>query len=96
MSEMSSPVRRCSAKRNGDKLILTVHGRDALSLLDGIEVVFNNGVHEQTEQSADGIRDGRDETFVLDLPFSRVADATSVEVTLYDAVGNAATKRLRW
>ncbi len=85
-----------SAKHDGDKLILTVHGRDALSLLDGIEVVFNNGVHEQTEQSADGIRDGRDETFVFDLPFSRVADATSVEVTLYDAVGNAATKRLRW
>ena len=85
-----------SAKTVGGKLLVTVRGRDALSLVDGIEVIFNNGVQEQTEQSADGIRDGRTETFVIELPFSRVADATSVEVTLYDAAGNTVTKRLVW
>jgi hypothetical protein len=85
-----------SAQRSGERLIIKLRGRDALSLLDGIEAVFNNGLREQTEQSADGIRDGRDETFVLDLPFSAFASASAVEVTLYDAAGNTATKRLTW
>jgi hypothetical protein len=85
-----------TARRDGARLLITVRGRDALSLLDGIEAVFNSGVHEQTEQSADGIRDARTETFVIEVPFSRVADATSVEVTLYDAAGNTTTKRLVW
>jgi hypothetical protein len=85
-----------TARREGDKLIVTIHGRDALSLLDGIEATFNNGVHETSEQPADGIRDGREETFTLELPFARIANATSVEVSLYDSAGNAATRRLNW
>ncbi|MEO6002415.1 MAG: hypothetical protein ABIZ04_11760 [Opitutus sp.] len=85
-----------SAKRDGDRLIITVHGRDALSLLDGIEAVFNNSLHEQTEEAADGVRDSREETFIISVPFSRVADATSAEVILYDATGNTTTKRLTW
>lgn len=85
-----------TAKREGDTLVVTVHGRDALSLLDGIEVNFNNGAHEQTEQPVDGIRDSREETFRIELPLPRVAGATSVEVTLYDAVGNSASQRLSW
>jgi hypothetical protein len=83
-------------ERTSDRLTLRVHGRDALSLLDGIEAVFNNGVHEQTEQPVDGIRDSRDETFVLELPLARVAGANAVELQLYDAVGNSATRRLSW
>lgn len=86
----------CTAKRAGDKVVITVHGRDALSLLDGIEVLFNNGVRETLEQPIDGIRDGREETFVMEIPLPRVANATSVEVTLYDAAGNGSTKRLSW
>jgi hypothetical protein len=86
----------CSAKRTSDKVVLTVHGRDNLSLLEGIEVLFNNGVHETLEQPVDGIRDGREETFLMELPFSRVANANSVEITLYDTAGNGATKRLTW
>ena len=31
-----------------------------------------------------------------DLPHAKVANATSVEVTLYDTAGNGATKRLTW
>jgi hypothetical protein len=85
-----------TAKRDRDNIVVTVHGRDALSLLDGIDATFNNGDHEQTEQPADGIRDGREETFVLEIPLARAAGATSVEVTLYDASGNTATKRLTW
>jgi hypothetical protein len=85
-----------SAKRDGDKLVISVHGRDALSLLDGIEAVFNNGTHEETQQPDDGIRDSREETFTLEFPVARMADATDVQVTLYDAVGNATSKRLTW
>jgi len=86
----------CTAKRAGDKIAINVHGRDALSLLDGIEVVFNNGVRETLDQPVDGIRDGREETFALEIPLARVANATSVEITLYDAIGNGVTKRLSW
>ncbi|MEO6568286.1 MAG: hypothetical protein ABIO94_05945, partial [Opitutaceae bacterium] len=86
----------CTAKRTGDKVVVTVRGRDGLSLLDGIEVLFNNGVHETLEQPVDGIRDGREETFSMEIPQGRVANATSVEVTLYDAAGNGSTKRLTW
>jgi len=89
-------ILEANAKREGTQLRITVQGRDALSLLEGVEAVFNNGQHEQTEQPLDGIRDGRSETFVLDVPISRVADASSVEVILYDATGNTRTKRLQW
>ncbi len=80
--------------RRGGAVHVEVHGRDALSLLDGIDLIFNNGVHETVEQPVDGIRDSREETFALDLPVDRAAGATSVEVTLYDAAGNGATRRL--
>ena len=77
-------------------MTITVLGRDQLSLLDGIEVVFNNNVRETIEQPADGIRDGREETFTFEVPLARVSNATSVEVTLYDAAGNGTAKRLSW
>ena len=75
-------------------VVVTIRGRDALSLLDSAEFTLNNGAHEIVEQPADGILDGRQETFVLELPEARAAGATSVEVTLYDAAGNGATRRL--
>lgn len=73
---------------------VSVEGLDTLSLLDGIEVIFNNGTREHTEQPVDGIRDGRAETFVIEVPVERVANATAVEITLYDANGNTAVRRL--
>ncbi|HUR56559.1 MAG TPA: hypothetical protein VM029_02540, partial [Opitutaceae bacterium] len=85
-----------TARRGSDSLVVTVRGRDKLSLLDGIEIVFNNGVRETVEQPADGVRDGREETFSLEVPLARVSNATSLEVTLYDAGGNSAAKRLSW
>ena len=85
-----------TARREGDSVIIAVRGRDALSLVQGIEVLFNNGVREVLEQPEDGVRDSREETFILDVPATRVSNATSVEVILYDAAGNGASRRLTW
>ncbi len=85
-----------SARREGDRIIISITGRDALSLLDGIEVIFNNGVREVVEQPDDGIRDSRQEKFTLEIPVARVSNATSAEVTLYDSAGNGTPKRLSW
>jgi hypothetical protein len=87
-------ILEASARRSGAEIVVTMHGRDALSLLDGIEVVFNNGIREAVEQPVDGIRDGREETFVLEEPEAKAAGATAVDVTLYDSAGNGATRRL--
>ncbi len=73
---------------------VSIEGLDTLSLLDGLEIIFNNGTREHTEQPLDGIRDGRAETFVIELPIERVTNATAVEITLYDAAGNTAVRRL--
>lgn len=83
-----------TAQRSADRVRVTVRGRDVLSLLEGIEIVFNNGVRESVEQPADGVRDGREETFTLEIPLARVSNATSLEVTLYDLAGNGAARRL--
>lgn len=87
-------ILEATARRDGDHVTITVHGRDALSLLGGLEATFNNGAHAQTEQPLDGIRDGREETFVVEVPLPATAGATSVEVGLYDAAGNTATRRI--
>jgi hypothetical protein len=87
-------IEEASVRREAGTLVVTLRGKDALSLLDSAEFTFNNGAHQIVEQPADGILDGREETFVLDIPLSQVAGATSVEVTLYDSSGNSATRRL--
>lgn len=73
---------------------ITVEGRDALSLLEGAEFNLNNGVKESVSHPADGILDGREEKFILELPTARAAGATSVEILLYDAAGNSTSVRL--
>jgi hypothetical protein len=85
-----------TVRRDGEQIVVTVHGRDALSLLEGLEGNFNNGLHEQTDQPRDGIRDSREETFTLEIPLAKAAGATSVEILLYDAAGNSASRRLTW
>lgn len=80
--------------RTGDTWRLEVRGHDALSLLDSIEATFNNGFHQTQDQPVDGIRDSRDETFALEIPAGKLTEATSVEITLYDAAGNGTTRRL--
>lgn len=75
-------------------LMVTVLGRDQRSLLAGIELVFNNGLKEVIEQPADGILDGHEETFTAEFLLQRIAGATSVEILLYDALGNSAGRRL--
>ncbi|HTX64572.1 MAG TPA: hypothetical protein VMD31_02260 [Opitutaceae bacterium] len=83
-----------AVRREDGKLIVTVHGRDALSLLDGAEFDFNNGYRELVLHPVDGILDGRDETFELRTPLQNVTGATSVEIHLADQPGNTATKRM--
>ena len=87
-------IEEAAVSREAGKVIVTVRGRDALSLLDSAEFTFNNGFHEIVEQPTSGILDGREETFVLEAPAERLSGATSVEVTLYDSAGNGATRRL--
>ena len=53
-------------------------------------------MRETVEQPADGVRDGREETFVLELPLARLSNATSLEVTLSDLAGNSVARRLTW
>ncbi len=83
-----------SVQRNDGLLLISVEGRDALSLLEGAEYVLNNGVHETVTHPADGILDSKQERFVLELPEARAAGATSVQVLLYDSAGNASSTRL--
>jgi len=83
-----------AVRREAGNLIVTVHGRDALSLLDGAEFDFNNGYRELVLHPVDGILDGREETFELHTPLQNVTGATAVEIHLADQPGNTATKRL--
>jgi hypothetical protein len=83
-----------SVRKDGSNIIVTVHGRDALSLLDGAEFVFNNGYRKTVEHPVDGINDGREETYELPCPVAKVVGATSVEIRLSDEAGNTAARRL--
>ncbi len=92
----SPEIVSANAVRTGDSVTVSVRGRDKLSLLEGVELRFNNGFVQTVEQPADGIRDGREETFVLEIPMSKLAPATNVEAVLYDSAGNSTARRLAW
>jgi hypothetical protein len=81
-------------KRTDGQLLISVDGRDTLSLLEGVEYILNNGMHETVMHPADGILDGHQETFVAEIPEARAAGATSVEIILYDQAGNSSSVRL--
>jgi len=81
-------------KRSNGALFITASGRDALSLLEGIEVVLNNGTRDVMLHPVDSLLDGREETFTVEFPEARTAGATSVEIILYDQAGNASSTRL--
>ncbi len=83
-----------TVERRDGRLILSVEGRDALSLLEGAEFVLNNGTRESVEHPADGLLDSRAEKFVAEIPEPKATGATSVEIILYDQTGNNASKRL--
>ena len=83
-----------AARRNGADLVVSVRGRDALSLLAGAEFVFNNGWRESVEHPVDAINDGREESYETEVAGAKVAGATAVEIHLYDQSGNAAVRRL--
>ena len=81
-------------KRTNGSLLITVSGRDELSLLEGIEVVLNNGTRDIMLHPADGLLDGRGETFIAEFSDAKTSGATSAEVILYDQSGNATSRRL--
>ena len=83
-----------SVSRSNGLVLISVDGRDALSLLEGAEFALNNGTHETVTHPADGILDGREERFTAEIPEARAAGATSVEILLYDAAGNSSSIRL--
>lgn len=83
-----------SIQRIDGKLVITVTGRDARSLLEGAEFVLNNGAREAVTHPADGIRDGREEKFSAEFPDAKASGATSVEILLYDEPGNSTSVRL--
>lgn len=80
--------------RSEGRWMISVGGRDALSLLEGAEFVLNNGTHETVVHPADGILDSREETFIAEIPEAKAAGATSVEILLYDRAGNTASIRV--
>lgn len=80
--------------RADGRLQVTVSGRDALTLLEGAEFILNNGVREAVEHPVDGLLDGREESFRAEFPEARAAGATSVEIILYDEIGNASSTRV--
>lgn len=83
-----------SAIRDGAHWRIAIEARDAMSLLQGAEFMLNNGLRVALEQPADGVLDGLRETFIAEIPEARAAGATSVEIVLYDAVGNSVARRL--
>ncbi len=83
-----------TVQRANGLVTVTVHAKDALSQLAGVEFTLNNGLKETIEHPVDGILDGRDETFVLELPADKAAGATSIEVVVYDHADNSAAQRL--
>lgn len=89
----SPTIAELTATRESDGIKIAVTGRDALSLLEGADFIFNNGYREAVTQPADGIRDSQTETFILQIPSTKLSSATSVEVILYDAVGNNTARR---
>ncbi len=93
--DRTPPVLAAPVVARADGLLrITVSGRDALSLLEGAEFSLNNGLKSAVTHPADGILDGREETFVAEIPEAQAAGATSVEVILYDRAGNAASTRV--
>lgn len=87
-------ITRTEVSRTGTALQVAVTGRDALSLLEGAQFNFNHGLKETVSHPADGIRDGREETFTAEIPLAKAAGATSVEVILFDQSGNALSARV--
>lgn len=83
-----------SVAKEGDQLRVSVHAKDALSLLAGVEVNLNNGFKTSAEQPVDGILDSREETFHVDMPLAATSGSTAMEVIVYDNLGNSSAQRL--
>lgn len=80
---------------DASNLVVTVRARDAFSLLAGVEFALNNGHKGTVEHPLDGILDGREETFLIEISAAQAAGATTIELVVYDALGNSTARRLK-
>jgi len=80
--------------RHGANVIASIRARDQLSLLRGAEFNLNSGVNYAVENPTDGILDGREETFSLELTPAQLGSATAIEIVVLDQNGNSAARRL--
>jgi hypothetical protein len=71
-----------------------IRARDQLSLLRGAEFNLNSGANYAVENPVDGILDGREESFTIELTAVELGSATSVEIVILDQNGNSAARRL--
>jgi hypothetical protein len=83
-----------TASRQGSGWRIMVHARDQLSLLRGVELKFNNGAGFDLEHPVDGILDGQEETFAIELSGPQLDGSTSVEVAVLDEAGNSSARRI--
>jgi hypothetical protein len=95
MIDRTPPVLTKPEITRADGLLrVAISGKDALSLLEGAEFTLNNGYQTSVAQPVDGILDSKEEKFVAEIPEAKAAGATSIEITLYDHAGNAASTRV--
>lgn len=91
-----SPPEILATSVSSDAASISIHvsGRDRWSLLRGARAVLNNGVEAETILPEDGILDGREESFVIEIPRPAATGATNAEVMLVDQSGNRTTQRI--
>ena len=83
-----------TVERNGNVVAARIRARDQLSLLRGAEFNLNSGANYAVENPVDGILDGREESFTIELTPVELGGATSVEIVILDQNGNSAARRL--
>lgn len=86
-------IREVTQRASGKGLCLVITGVDERSLLAGIELIFNNGYHEEFAQTQDGILDSLTEAFEAVVPRTTLTGATTVEIYISDIAGNVAVRR---
>ncbi|MDA7916812.1 hypothetical protein N9B49_01175 [bacterium] len=75
-------------------LHVTVRGNDAVSLISGVKLAFNNGHTVELTHPVDGILDSPAESFSTEIRWDDLGTASSFEVYFEDVAGNTATKRI--
>jgi len=73
---------------------IRVTARDQWSVLRGARAVLNNGAEIESVFPEDGILDGNEETFLLEIPRAATTGATNAEIMVVDQAGNRTSQRI--